>query len=247
MTRLGISSELDDPVALNIMWNRLVSITEECWLTIWRTAFSIIIGEVQDFACDILDASGSSLAHSPRSMPAFSLTLPRAAREVLKLYPAQDYRDGDVFITNDPWICVGHLPDLAVISPVMREGKLVGFVGSIAHCSDIGGTRDSAHAREVYEEGLQIPPLRFLSAGVVNTDVMAMIRQNVRNPDMVVGDIHAQISANRVGIDRLLAFMDEYDLGDLSALAEVVQGRAEAAMRAAIEAIPDGLYTHEVE
>ena len=240
-------SELDDPVALNIMWSRLVGITEECWLTIWRTAFSIIIGEVQDFACDILDAGGSSLAHSPRSMPAFSLTLPRAAREVLKLYPAQDYRDGDVFITNDPWICVGHLPDLAVISPVMREGKLVGFVGSIAHCSDIGGTRDSAHAREVYEEGLQIPPIRFLSAGVVNTDLMAMIRQNVRNPDMVLGDIHAQISANRVGIDRLLAFMDEYDLSDLSGLAEVVQGRAEAAMRAAVEAIPDGLYTNEVE
>jgi len=243
----GVSNRLDDPVALNIMWNRLVGISEECWLTIWRTAFSIIIGEVQDFACDILDASGYSLAHSPRSMPAFSLTLPRAAREVLARYPAGEYRDGDVFITNDPWICVGHLPDLAVISPVVREQKLVGFLGSIAHCSDIGGTRDSAHAREVYEEGLQIPPIRFVSAGVVNSDLVAMIRQNVRNPDMVLGDIQAQVSANRVGIERLLAFMDEYDLDDLAELAEVVQGRAEAAMRAAVEAIPDGLYTHEVE
>jgi 5-oxoprolinase (ATP-hydrolysing) len=248
MSRIsGISNRVDDPVALNIMWNRLVGISEECWLTIWRTAFSIIIGEVQDFACDILDASGYSLAHSPRSMPAFSLTLPRAAREVLARYPASDFHVGDVFITNDPWICVGHLPDLAVLSPVLRDRRLVGFIGSIAHCSDIGGTRDSAHAREVYEEGLQIPPIRFVTAGVVSPDVVALIRQNVRNPDMVLGDIQAQISANRVGIDRLLAFMDEYDLDDLSELAEVVQGRAEAAMRAAVGAIPDGFYTHEVE
>ena len=248
MSRIsGISNQVDDPVALNIMWNRLVGISEECWLTIWRTAFSIIIGEVQDFACDILDASGYSLAHSPRSMPAFSLTLPRAARVVLARYPASDYRDGDVFITNDPWICVGHLPDLAVLSPVIRDRRLVGFIGSIAHCSDIGGTRDSAHAREVYEEGLQIPPIRFVTAGVANPDVVALIRQNVRNSDMVLGDIQAQISANRVGIDRLLAFMDEYDLDDLSELATVVQGRAEAAMRTAVGAITDGLYTHEVD
>jgi 5-oxoprolinase (ATP-hydrolysing) len=231
-----------DPINLELMWARLINITEEMWSTIWRTAFSLIIGEAQDFGCEILDDRAESLAHSPRSMPVFNLTLPRAVKTLMEFYPAHTLEEGDVLITNDPWVCAGHLYDLAMVTPVFRKGRLVGLVGSIAHCSDIGGTRDSASAREIYEEGLQIPPLKLYRAGRGNSDLFALIERNVRSPERVLGDIQAQLGANRVGASRLLAFMDEYGLESLNELAEVIQGRSERAMREAILAIPDGEY-----
>lgn len=235
-----------DPVSLEIMWSRLINITEECWVTIWRTAFSTIIGEAQDFGCELLDHQANSMAHSPRSMPVFNLTLPRAVKEILRVFPRETLADGDVLITNDPWICAGHLFDLAVVTPVFRSGTLVGLVGSIAHCSDIGGIKDAGQAREVYDEGLQIPPLRLYRAGRLNDDLAALIRRNVREPDMVFGDIQAQVGSNHIGAQRLLAFMDEYGLQSLEPLAHEVQRRAEVAMREAIAAIPDGTYRSEL-
>jgi 5-oxoprolinase (ATP-hydrolysing) len=236
-----------DPVSLEIMWSRLINITEECWVTIWRTAFSTIIGEAQDFACELLDAEANSIAHSPRSMPVFNLTLPRAVRALLEAFPRSELADGDVLVTNDPWICAGHLFDLAVVTPVYRRGRLSALVGSIAHCSDIGGTKDSWRAREVYDEGLQIPPLKLYRRGELNRELAALIRRNVRNPEMVFGDIQAQVGANRVGAERLLAFMAEYGLDSLEALAVEVQARAEAAMREAVAAVPDGTYEGHAE
>src|SRR5579864_2809319 len=199
-----------DPISLEIMWSRLINIAEECWITILRTAFSTIIGEAQDFGCELFDANAESIAHSPRSMPAFNLTLPLAVQHVLRAFPKETLADGDVLVTNDPWMCAGHLYDLAVVTPVFRRGRLVGIVGSIGHCSDIGGTRDSLNVREVYDEGLQIPPLRLYRRGELNEDLMAVIGANVRRPEMVLGDIQAQVSSNRIGAERLLAFMDEY-------------------------------------
>jgi 5-oxoprolinase (ATP-hydrolysing) len=235
-----------DPVSLEVMWSRLVNITEECWVTIWRTAFSTIIGEAQDFGCELLDAGGESLAHSPRSMPVFNLTLPRAVKALLREFPSETLRDGDVLITNDPWICAGHLFDVALVTPVFRDGRVVALVGSIAHCSDIGGTRDYQRVREVYEEGLQIPPMKLFEAGALNRTLFSLIERNVRKSDMVLGDIHAQHGANLVAAERLLAFMDAYDLSDLEALATEVQHRAEVAMREAIGATPDGTYRARV-
>jgi len=235
-----------DPVSLEVMWSRLVTITEESWITIWRTAFSTIIGEAQDFGCELLDAQGESLAHSPRSMPVFNLTLPRAVKALLTHFPAETLKPGDVLITNDPWICAGHLFDVALVTPVFREGKVVALVGSIAHCSDIGGTRDYQKVREIYEEGLQIPPLKLYEAGEPNHSLVRLIESNVRKSPMVMGDIFAQHGANRVAADRLTAFMDAYGLDDLNALAHEVQSRAEQAMRAAILAVPDGEYSSSV-
>ena len=235
-----------DPVSLEIMWSRLINITEECWITISRTAFSLIIGEVQDFGCELLDANGESLAHSPRSMPVFNLALPRAVKALLAAYPPETLEEGDVLITNDPWLCAGHLFDVALVTPVFRAGKLVGLVGSVAHCSDIGGTRDSRIVREIYEEGLQIPPMKYYKGGEPNHDLIALVRRNVRKGDMVIGDLQAQYSANEVGARGLLRFMDEYQLDDLSGLAEVIQDRSERAMREAIAAVPDGHYRHRV-
>ena len=111
------------------MWSRLVNVVEEMWLTVCRTAFSLVISESQDFACELLDPDGETLAHSPRAMPVFNLTLPRAVKALLARYPAETLKPGDVLITNDPWLCAGHLFDIAIVTPVFREARVVGADG----------------------------------------------------------------------------------------------------------------------
>src|SRR5581483_1848722 len=98
-----------DPASLEIMWARLVTVVEEMWHTIVRTAYSLIVSEAKAFATDLLDPNGESLAHSPRAMPVFNLTLPIAVKALIKKYPAHTLKPGDVLITNDPWLCAGHL------------------------------------------------------------------------------------------------------------------------------------------
>lgn len=231
-----------DPIGLEIMWSRLVNVVEEMWLTVCRTAFSLVISEAQDFACELLDKDGETLAHSPRAMPVFNLTLPRAVKALLKRFPPETLKPGDVLVTNDPWLCAGHLFDIAVVTPVFAEGRLVGLMGTVGHVSDIGGTKDSLKAREIYEEGFQIPPLKLFDAGKPNETLFTLLAENVRNGEQVLGDVHSFIAANAIGAERLTAFMADYGLADLGALADVVQGRSEKAMREAIQALPDGVY-----
>ncbi len=234
-----------DPVSLEIMWARLITVVEEMWHTIVRTAFSLIVSEAQDFACDLLDPDGESLAHSPRAMPVFNLTVPIAVKALLKKYPPDTLRPGDVLITNDPWLCAGHLFDIAVVTPVFHSGRLVALTATVGHVGDIGGTKDSLRAREIYEEGIQIPPMYLHRAGTPNQDLLDLIAENVRKKDEVLGDIHSFVAANQLGAERLLSFMDDYGMHDLRALAAVVQDRSEAAMRAAIRALPDGAFRSE--
>lgn len=235
-----------DPISLEIMWSRMETIVEEMWHTICRTAFSLIVSEAQDFACDILDANGDSLVHSPRAMPAFNLTLPRTVKEMLRKFPTGVLRPGDVLITNDPWICAGHLYDVAVVTPVFRGETLVGLLGTVGHVGDIGGVNDSMRAFEIYDEGLQIPITRLYREGKPAEAVFDFIDANVRKPESVLGDIHSFVAANQQGMERLHAFMDEYGMHDMRALAGVVQGRSERAIRDAIAALPDGVYHSEV-
>jgi 5-oxoprolinase (ATP-hydrolysing) len=236
-----------DPISLEIMWSRLVNVTEEMWLTVCRTAFSLVISEAQDFACELLDPEGETLAHSPRAMPVFNLTLPRAVKALLAAYPPATLRPGDVLVTNDPWLCAGHLFDIAVVTPVFHhDGTLVGLTGTVGHVSDIGGTKDSLRAREIYEEGLQIPPMKLYDAGRPNQTLLRLLGENVRNSHQVLGDVQSFVVANALGAQRLTALMRDYGLQDLRALAAVVQGRSEQAMRDAIRALPPGVYRAEI-
>jgi 5-oxoprolinase (ATP-hydrolysing) len=235
----------DDPITLEIMWSRLVNVVEEMWLTVCRTAFSLVISEAQDFACDLLDPEGETLAHSPRAMPVFNLTLPRAVKGVLARYPAETLKPGDVLVTNDPWLCAGHLFDIAVITPVFADGLLVGLMATVGNVADIGGTKDQNHTREIYEEGIQIPPMKLFDEGRRNETLVRLLAENVRASDQVLGDIDSFVAANALGAERLLAFMLAYGMRDLRALAAVVQRRSESVMRAAVSVIPDGEYFAE--
>lgn len=232
-----------DPINLEIMWQRLISIVEECWITIWRTSFSVVVGEALDFGCEILDPKGRVLAHPWRSMPAFNFSLPNTLRGMLEKYPIDTLRPGDVLITNDPWLGAGHLFDITLLTPVFnKQGRVVAVMGGVAHVADIGGTRARASTREVFDEGLFLPPLKLYDEGRLNEDIVAIIENNVRLAPMVLGDIHALVAANKVGAERIISFMTEYGIEDLEDLTTEVQNRTEQATRQAIRSIKDGIY-----
>ena len=235
-----------DPVSLEIMWSRLVNITEEMWTTTLRTAVSTIIASANDFGCEVLDSQGRSVAHAYRSMPVFNMTMPNVTKEILKKYPVSSMQPGDVFLTNDPWMCAGHLPDIAVVTPVFYQGKVVAFAGNIANTSDIGGSLDAKNVRDSYEEGIFFPICKLYHQGEPNELVFDMFRWNVRAPDMVLTDLEAQVAANASGCERVVAFLEEYALPDLEDLSAAIRGRSQEAMRAAITEMADGEYTNEV-
>ena len=235
-----------DPVSLEIMWSRLVNITEEMWTTTLRTAVSTIIASANDFGCEVLDSQGRSVAHAYRSMPVFNMTMPNVTKEILKKYPVSSMQPGDVFLTNDPWMCAGHLPDIAVVTPVFYQGKVVAFAGNIANTSDIGGSLDAKNVRDSYEEGIFFPICKLYHQGEPNELVFDMFRWNVRAPDMVLTDLEAQVAANASGCERVVAFLEEYALPDLEDLSAAIRGRSQEAMRAAISEMADGEYTNEV-
>ena len=229
-------------VTTEVLWTRLISAVDEAALTLHRTSFSIVVRESHDYTCMVLDPQGHAVAQATRSVPSFIGTLPMSMQAFLKSYPAETLKPGDVLISNDPWIGTGHLPDLTAAAPIFHEGKLVGFAGTIAHMSDIGGRRRAPDNRDIFEEGLQIPILKLYEAGQPNETLFAMIRRNVRVPEEVTGDMHAMVGAMEkmgLGVRQLLT---EYELPDLAPLIHEIYSRSEAAMRRAIKTVPDGLY-----
>ena len=231
-----------DAVELELLWRRLISLVDEAAAALVRTSFSTLVRESYDFSCIVTDAEGQSLVQATESIPSFIGTLPATVKHFLRFFPPETLAPGDVLITNDIWLGTGHLPDITVAKPIFRDGKLVAFSASTAHAPDIGGKIRSPEPREVFEEGLQIPPLKLMRGGVADETLVALIRQNVRTPDQTLGDLWAQVVALDLMEDRLLGLMAGYDLPDLKDLAREIQGRCEAAMRAAIRDLPDGTY-----
>jgi N-methylhydantoinase B/oxoprolinase/acetone carboxylase alpha subunit len=238
---------VQDPASLQVIWSRLISISEEMFTTVWRTAFSPVVAVIQDHGCELLDAEGGCLAHAPSSMPAFNLAMPVVTRAVLAKYSRATMQPGDVYITNDPWLSAGHLPDICVVTPVFHREQVVAFCATIAHANDIGGTNDDRRPRTVYEEGLQIPILKLYDQGRPNETLLAMLAANVRGPAEVLGDLEALVAANAVGVRRVQQLLDEYGLEDTRGLAAAIHARTEAAVRAAIAQIPPGVYRGQVE
>ena len=231
-----------DPITVDVLWTRLISVIDEAALALHRTSFSTVVRESHDYTCMVLAPDGQSVAQATRSIPSFIGTLPMSVRAFLVKYPAETLRPGDVIISNDPWIGTGHLPDLTIAAPIFHGATLVGFAGAIAHMADIGGRRRAPDNKDIYEEGLQIPILKLYEAGQRNETLNDIIRQNVRVPDEVSGDIHAMVGACQrmgTGITDLLA---EYHMADMWGLANRITDLTEQAMRRAIEQIPDGTY-----
>ncbi|MFT5444903.1 MAG: N-methylhydantoinase B [Gammaproteobacteria bacterium] len=231
-----------DAITLEILWSRLISIADESAAALLRTSFSTIVRESNDFATVLMDGNGDSLAENTGGIPSFNGILPRTVKHFLARFPKQTWKPGDCVITNDPWLATGHLPDITMVMPIFHDGQLVGFSGSIAHSPDIGGSLWSADCRELFEEGLRIPPMKYLREGEINEDLHEIILGNVRVPDQVLGDLHAQVTANRVCGRRLQEFLDDAGMVDLTALSSTLLERGDQAMRRAIEVVPDGVY-----
>ena len=237
-------SAIADSSTLEVMWSRLNSIADEAAITLVRTSFSTVVRESKDLTCVLFDTQGRSLAQAAMSIPSFTGTLPLTMKHFLQRYPGKEWRPGDVVMTNDPWLGSGHLPDINIAVPIFLRRKLVGFAGLVAHATDIGGKTLSATAAEIFEEGLRLPVCRLARAGKWSEDIVDVIRTNVRVPDEVIGDLNALVAAGEVAQRRIIEFMKEFELDDLSELADEIQKRAETAMRNRIRALPRGTYHH---
>ena len=233
-----------DPIALEIQWKRLVSMVDEASTAFIRTSFSVLVREANDFAVVLTDAQGRSLAQSTMSIASFIGSLPATVKHFLDVFPAHTLKPGDVMITNDPWMGTGHIHDVNIAMPIFHKGKIVAFAAVVSHMPDIGGRLRNAGVREIYEEGLQIPRLKLIDGGKQNKTLLDMIAQNVRVPEMTLGDIWAQVAACKMLEERLQPLLRSTDL---AALGAEIRKRSEAAMRKAIRTVPDGVYHSRLE
>ena len=236
-------------IELSVLWSRLISIVDEAGTTLQRTSFSTVTRESADFAVVLLDSRGRSLAQSSVSVPSFLGVLPFLVKALIRdHFPPESWREGDVVITNDPWLCAGHKPDIGIVTPVFSPAdrkRLIGFIGCIAHSPDIGGSLWGAGATDYYGEGLYIPPTKLYDAGKPDETLFRIIASNVRAADQTLGDIRAQVAANDQGIRSLHRMMTENGMEEIDALGGQVIAASEKAMRDAIRAAPDGVYESE--
>lgn len=235
-----------DGIVSQVLWARLRALMNEAGATLKRTAFSFPTRESNDFATVLMDMHGDAIAQSDQSIPSFLATLPLTTQAMLERRPCGAWHEGDVMLTNDPWLGAGHLPDVSIVQPIFWLGRLVGFVGSITHVSDIGGTLFGGYTREIFEEGLRFPPMLIQTATGTNETFFEIIRANTRVPEEVLGDFYAMMAANDTAIRNLQQLLDEGELGDLTEFSKFVQSRSETAMREAIRKIPNGTYRGQV-
>jgi N-methylhydantoinase B len=236
-----------DAVSLGIMWDRLVSLVDEIVSTLVRTSFSTIVNESYDLTCVVLDAEANSIAQGTFSVPVFIGSAPITLRHMLKRFPPETLKPGDVIITNDPWQGTGHLYDITMVRPVFRKGRVVAYTLSITHLPDIGGSGFGSSAVEVYHEGLRLPICKLYEEGRLNELIVEIIRTNVRVPEQVMGDVMANVACNEVGGRELLAFMDEYSLDDLTEVSRAIRSQSEAAMRAKIRELGVGTHRNHIQ
>lgn len=239
---VAMNSSSLDAITLELLWTQLISIADEAAVAMVRTSFSINVRESNDYACVITDSRGHSVAQATHSIPSFLNTAPQTIRHFIAATPQADLHPGDVLITNDIWEGTGHLPDITVATPIFLHGRIVAWAGSVAHAPDIGGRIRSADARSVFEEGLQIPIMKVMRKGEMDSTFERILRKNVREPEMVMGDLYAQLNALKLMEKRVLALLEGQRLATLDDVAREIQSRSEKAMRDAIRTIPEGVY-----
>lgn len=229
-----------------VMWNRLISVVEEQALTLVRTAFSTSVREAGDLSAGVFDGAGLMLAQAVTGTPGHVNAMAEAVGHFIRDIGPERIFEGDVYITNDPWKGTGHLHDITVVSPSYRNGRLIGYFACTAHVVDIGGRGFGPDGREVYEEGLFIPIMKFAERGQVNHDLINIVRNNVREADQVVGDIYSLAACNEIGHRRLSAMLDEFGLEDLQSLGAFILEHSRRATLEKLAALPTGRYRNRM-
>lgn len=239
-----------DPVTFAVLKGRLEQIADEMDATLYRSAFNPIIAEARD-ACHGLyhRETGDTLVQGQKGLPIFVGAMAFAVRAAIEhVARTGDLQPGDVFLFNDPYAGGTHLNDFRLVRPIFRDGALFCWLASVGHWLDIGGNVPGGYnprAVECFQEGVLIPPVRLFRAGVLQEDIVAILRANSRVPDSNWGDLNGQLNALDLGERRLHALVDEYGEATIETAFEAFSARAEALMREAIRSLPDGVYAYE--
>jgi N-methylhydantoinase B len=231
------------PIRVEIIRNALVAAAEEMSLTIWRTSRSTVVREILDYSTAVFDADGRNIAQSARIPVHLNSMAACLERLLADFIPIDDWHDGDIVITNDPYSGGQHLPDIQTFRPVFHDGRRVAFVGTLCHHVDVGGGAPGSYyadAREIFQEGIRIPPLKLADRGVLNQPILDLVLHNVRQPDETRGDLNAQIAALGIGTKAVERIAARYGSDDLAAaMAEILNGSTRL-MSAALAGLPDG-------
>lgn len=233
-------------IRLQVMWNRLISVVEEQAQTLIRTSFSTSAREAGDVSAGVFNVQGQMLAQAVTGTAGHVNSMARAVKHFLDEHPASTMREGDVYVTNDPWKGTGHLHDITMVSPTFKDGRMIALFASTTHVVDIGGLGMSPDSKQIYHEGLYIPILPLMHENKINEWLMKMVRQNVREPVQVEGDFYALIACNEKGAERLLSMLDEYGVDDLGELGSYIIEQSQKGMAEAIKSLPQGQWTHSM-
>ena len=233
-------------IDLQVMWNRLMVVVDEQARTLIRTAFSPIVRECEDLSAGIFDPQGRMLAQATLGTPGHVNSMAESVRHFLDVFPADQMKEGDAYITNDPWIGTGHLNDFVITTPAFHNGKLVALFSCTAHLMDIGGLGNGPDGTDVFMEGLYIPLLKIVDAGKLNETLMAMIRANTRIPLETDGDVRSLISCNEIGCRALTKMMTEFALDDLDELSAYITENSRNAILSRIAELPKGEWFYSM-
>ena len=225
-------------VAYQVMWNRLISVVEEQAQALVRTAFSTSVREAGDLSAGVYDADGQMLAQAVTGTPGHVNAMADAVAHFIRRIGRDSIHEGDIYLTNDPWEGTGHLHDFTFVTPSFHKGNHVGFFACTAHIVDIGGRGFGADAASIFEEGLQVPIMKFADRGEVDRTLIAIVRGNVREPDQLIGDMFALATCNDIGHRRLMQMMDEFGLDDLTGIAAFILDNSRRATLERIAALP---------
>ena len=225
-----------------IMWNRLIGIVEEQAQTLIRAAFSQAVRESGDLSAGLFDRRGAMVAQAITGTPGHVNSMAVSVVHFLKRYPIDSMSPGDAYITNDPWLSVGHYHDVTVVSPAFHKGRAVGLFANTIHIIDMGGRGFGPDSRQVYEEGINIPIMHLARAGELNEDLLEILRTNVRQPIEMEGDLHSQMACNAETGRRLSQMLDEFGLADIEELSDYIVQQSEQSVRRRIREIVPGVY-----
>ncbi|HUF41377.1 MAG TPA: hydantoinase B/oxoprolinase family protein [Verrucomicrobiae bacterium] len=234
-----------DPITVEIIRCALKAAANEMSAVLKKTAYNMMIYEVQDYCVAVLDHEGRTMSQNEGALPIFLADLGVAVQDGIEVYGKENIHPGDVFLVNHPEICGQHLNNMAVYTPFFRGDRLLCFLAVRAHWIDVGGGSTgfgSSHTRDVFEEGLQIRSVKIYKQGRPNTEVLRLIADNIRFPESSLGDLRAQIACCRTGEERLAQLCRKYGEACFQEAVEVIWNQTDKLVRAAVRAIPDGRY-----
>ena len=229
-----------------VMWNRLLSVVEEQGQTLVRTAFSPIVRECGDISAGVFDLEGRMMAQAVTGTPGHVNSMAESVKHFIDHFPLNTMNEGDIFITNDPWMGTGHLNDFVLTTPCFKDNKIVGLFSCTSHLTDIGGLGVGPDATDIHMEGLYIPMLKLADKGVMNKTLLKLVSQNTRQPVETEGDVYSLAACNDIGCTRLVEMMKEFEIDDLKNLSDFIHDKSLSAVEKEINKIPNGEYKNSM-